>query len=761
MSFWKPASTSTASSILRDDDHKGESAATFNFSRAPLAQQRMLLPIYKHKRQFLYAMEQFGVCVLVGETGSGKSTQLPQYLYENGWADEGFQIVCTQPRRIAAQTLAARVSEEVGADAVGGTVGYTVRFDDCSHPQGTRIKFVTDGILLREATLQDPLLSRYSVVIVDEAHERNINSDCLLGLLKKIRRRRKGLRVIVCSATIDAQAFLDFFLEGNQKKKQKEEETSDPPPAKKRKSRWDQPKSPPPTETKKPDEDKDTRQLQSGTIISVDGRQHAVDVYYLAEPCPDYLKKTVETALHIHFDTPSGGDILCFLPSGEDIDRAIHMAEETLDHYLQQQKQQQQRQYIDFLPLYGSLPFHMQARVFQQDNKGRNQKRSRRVIFSTNIAETSVTVPNITHVIDCGLAKVPYFDPKTGFERLIVTATSHASAKQRTGRAGRIRAGKCYRLYTEKYMVDHMEARTAPEILRSNLTGFILTLKALSIDNILAFDLLDLPSVDALSHGLECLYALAAIDDQVNLTKLGQDMAAFPTEPRVAKMLLESLEAGCSWEILGVAAAMQVRQLFVKPRTGGGQMRQQQKMDYEAAMAQVADPSGDHVTMANVIAEHDDHSGSDWSSGRIHVDEEECKEKFIHPIALRRALEVRNQLTRFLRKFGTIKAIGLAAGLGAAGGGGTLERSKAIRRCVTAGFFFNVAKLANDGRYYTMRKNIMVMPSQSSVFHTHGVSSEYILFCETHDGGRGGIELRNVSTIDARWLRELASHYWE
>ena len=591
------------------------------------------------------------------------------------------------------------------------------------------------------------------------AHERNINSDCLLGLLKKIRRRRKDLRIIVCSATIDAEAFLNFFTDGSSSTStddDKKKDAQQQPAEKKRKSRWGQPVTSKETTETKEDEKDDNCKLDSGTIISVDGRQHSVDMLYLAEPAPDYIKKSVETALQIHWEEPSAGDILCFLPSGEDIDRAIRLAEETLDHHQQHNTMQNRSQkQVDCLPLYGSLPYQMQARVFQPES---NRKR-RRIIFATNMAETSVTVPRISHVIDCGLAKLPFFDPKTGFDRLVVTAISHASARQRAGRAGRMQAGKCFRLYTEQYMVDKMTASTPPEILRTNLTSFILTLKALGVDNILAFDLLDLPSVDALSHGLECLYALGAIEDNTSLSKLGMDMASFPTEPRVARMLLESLEMGCSWEVLSVASAMQVRQLFLKPRGGGGGLHQQRMLDYEAAMSEVADPSGDHVTYANIMAEHDDRSGT--GGGRIHVDEDECKEKFIHPVALRRALEVRQQLTNFLRRYGKIKAMGIAAGLGAVGGGGTLERSKAIRKCVTAGFFFNVAKLANDGRYYTIRKHILVAPNQSSVFHSHGGSSEYILFCETHDGARGGIELRSVSTIDARWLRELAPHYWD
>lgn len=719
-----------------NNNNNGGSGGRPSLSRSLLAQQQQMLPIHKHKRQIQYALEAFGVVVIVGETGSGKSTQIPQYLLEAGWAGNAndnsdsnetiaaphFQVLCTQPRRIAAITLAGRVAEETGG-TVGGTVGYTVRFDDRSSEEYTQIKYVTDGVLVREATISsDPLLSRYSVIMVDEAHERNLQSDAVLALLKKIRRKRPSLRVIVCSATIDAQSFLDFFVGKSDAQPGKQQDDNDG--------------NIPPYDNKR------------GTIISVDGRQHSVDMLYLAQPAENYIRSTVETVKAIHLEEQQGsGDILCFLPSGEDVDAAIRLAEE---HYFASNER------VDFLPLYGTLPLHMQARVFETTAAAGISNMRRRVIFATNIAETSVTVPNIAFVVDSGLVKLPYFDPSTGLERLIVGPTSQAGAQQRAGRAGRVRSGKCYRLYTENFLWNHMQAQTPPEILRTNLTSFILTLKALGVDNILAFDLMDVPSIAQLSHGLESLYALGAMDDDTNLTTMGLDMSSFPTEPRVSRMLLEGISRNCAWEVLAVAAALQVRQLFYKPYSGSRHSQQQQKaLDYEAAMLEISDPSGDHVTFANLLAETDDQD----------LTAEECKERFINHVALRRAVEIRDQLSRFLRRFGRVQAMGLARGTSAEDGL-SLKRSKAIRQCVTTGFFFNVAKLGNDGRYYTLRKHNLVTPSPSSVLSlSSSVSltgiSQYIVFGESVDGARGGIEIRHVSNIEARWLRELAPHYWE
>ena len=728
--FWKPKAVSHRRVLLQEDD-EGVGGVPLHVQTAPLAQQRLLLPIHKHRRQILYAVEEYPVVVVVGETGSGKSTQIPRYLYENGWCENGFQVVCTQPRRIAAQSLAERVSQELGTD-LGQTVGYTVRFDNVSSVSHTRIKYVTDGMLLREATLADPLLSRYSVIMIDEAHERNLHSDALLGIVKKIRRKRPNLRVIVCSATIDAQAFVQFFVPNNH----------NPTTTRKRKSRWGKKVG-----QEEEDDSVPPAVQERGTILSVDGRQHPVDILYLDKVVSDYIRCTVETVMRIH-ETEGGGDVLAFLPSGEDIDKAIRMAQDYQDNQQQQQQQgakkRKNAKQLAFLPLYGSLPYQMQARVFQPKKNSGKERNTRRVIFATNMAETSVTVPDITHVIDCGYAKLPFFDPQTGFDRLIVAPISQASARQRSGRAGRVQPGKCYRLYQESYFCNKMPEATPPEVLRTNLTGFLLTLKALGVHNILSFDLMDLPSVEALSHGLECLYALGALDDQTTLTARGTDMAAFPTEPRVSRMLLESLERKCSWEVLAVASALQVsRSLLVSPRTP------RQRLDYDAVVTNESwiDRTGDHVTYANLLAEAADDDYYGWNA-------EDCQEKFVNYVALRRALEIRTQLTRSLRRYGRVQAMGLVTDQ-------TDARGRAIRQCVTAGFFFNVAKLANDGRYYTLRGQHMVTPASGSILHSHGDVSEYIVFGETHDGSRGGIEIRSCSTIEARWLREIAPHYWE
>lgn len=786
-----------------DDDNDDDNTALYRHQQQ---QQGIVLPISLHRTQILAALETHGVLILVGETGCGKSTMLPQFLYENGWADDGggkmdhqyHEIICTQPRRIAAISLASHLSSTQFPHNPS-VVGYTVRFASTHIPGKTKIRYVTDGWLLRECVLLDPLLRHCSVLIIDEAHERSVNTELLLGTVKKIRKVRPELRVVICSATLDAQAFLDYFFVGKARKvtKEKQEERrniatinkseeridekkdAQVQHEKKRKSRWgrvadSENVQPTITNTKghinneqmPSSPDNIITMANSGTIISVDGRQHPVEIMYIRDPVSDYVKSTVEVALKVHeSERESSGDILCFLTTGEEIDAAVEMAENILSSSSSLSSSvasttMTTKNNAICLPLYSSLPAHLQSQPFLPRSDAEIKTHTRRIIFATNIAETSVTVPDIAHVIDCGYAKLPFFDPISGFDRVIVCPISKASAQQRAGRAGRVRPGKCYRLYSEQYFSQKMEAQTAPEIQRCNLMTLIMTIKALGVKNILSFDLMSVPSVEAMAHGLECLYALGALDEHAELTALGSEMVYFPTEPQVSRMILASLDmegrddtpSMVSKMIVGdmitLAAALQVRNLFYQPRT------EHQWRMYDDAMADLLDRSGDHVTMVHLF-DLVDHSGKMLS-------EDECRLRFVNRVALQRALDVRNQLARFVsRRF-------------EGGGGGGMhwlgmkrreivgsrvfdptDRSVAIRKCVAAGYFMNVAKLGGGGRYYSLRGNCAISISSSSVLHRFGENSEYILYGQTLDGSRGGVEARQCSSISGLWLLSL------
>ncbi|KAL7473875.1 hypothetical protein ACHAXS_014335, partial [Conticribra weissflogii] len=616
-SFWKPShhDDDDDDDHLLDDDGGGVEHAPSLFHS--LEHHRQILPIAAHRTQILYALETYGVVVLVGATGSGKSTQLPLYLYENGWADDAVdpfagrpspstwrEILIAQPKRIAAQTLARHLSRHfasTGRDPA--IVGHSVRFSNDYRPGVTKIRCVTDGYLLREILSVDPLLARCSVLVVDEAHERSANTDLLLGAVKRIRRRRPELRVVVCSATLDAEGFLEYFTGGperrrkrererererERKRRERDEEANDGVGAndgsegrvRKRKSRWGRVEDatinatnatnstnaanathlplstlPPNPQTlpSQPTDDSSSSKLDEGTIISVDGRQYPVDILYIQEPVSDYVQSTVEVALRIHAseqtndngddddDHDDDGDILCFLPTGEDIGEAITMAETILSDPTKRRTKPKPRNAI-CLPLYGSLPPRLQSQPFLPRSPEEIRTRSRRIVFATNIAETSVTVPNVAHVVDCGFAKLPFFDPSSGFHRLLTCPISRASADQRAGRAGRVRPGKCYRLYSEEYFRKSMEEATAPEVRRCDWTALILTVKALGVTNALTFDWMTVPTAEALAHGLETLFALGVVDEETELTELGKEMVYFPTDPRASRMILAALD---------------------------------------------------------------------------------------------------------------------------------------------------------------------------------------------------------------------------
>ncbi len=458
-----------------------------------MMEQRIRLPIYASKRQILYLIENTQVTVVVGATGSGKTTQIPQYLHEVGYTKDKL-IACTQPRRVAATSVASRVADEMQCN-VGEVVGYAVRFNDVTS-EDTRIKYMTDGLLVREMLL-DPLLLKYSVIMVDEAHERSLHTDILMAMLKKIVPQRPDLRIIVSSATLDAELFRDFF--------------SDLPRAK----------------------------LDTVAIMSLQGRMFPVQTLYLAEPCTDYVLKAVETVSCIHKSEPPG-DVLVFLTGKEEIDRAC-------------QQLQQVSSTIVALPLHGSLSQQEQMLAFEPVKASQ-----RKVILATNVAEASVTIDGIVYVVDCGFVKLKSYDVKTNTSRLGTTSTSLASAQQRAGRAGRTRPGKCFRLYTRQDFIEIVQKKVheVPEICRTELHPTLLLLKALGVENLAKVQFVTQPPRFLLTKGLEILHGLACLDDWGRLTTLGERVAELPLKPEMAVALLKSMEYGCMEEMLTIAAML-------------------------------------------------------------------------------------------------------------------------------------------------------------------------------------------------------------
>ncbi|KAI7836590.1 hypothetical protein COHA_009551 [Chlorella ohadii] len=481
-------------------------------------------PIYnKNERlalteQLLYLVEAHATTVVVGETGSGKTTQLPQYLHEAGWTGGGRMVACTQPRRVAAMTVAARVAEEMGC-RLGQEVGYAIRFEDVSTPGVTRLRFCTDGVLLREM-MDDPLLQKYSVVMVDEAHERSLATDVLLGLLKKVQRRRPDLRVIISSATIEAEAIARFFDTSNVRRPVGHVEAL-------------------PAEGQPPS--------RSPALMSLEGRMHSVQVHYLETSTSNYLQSAVEAAIAIHKDDQPG-DILIFLTGQDECEAAVKLLDEE-GRRLQRSRLKWRLQPV---ALYAGLPATHQLAVFEPAPRG-----VRKVIAATNIAETSVTLEGIVYVIDSCFAKQRCYNPLTGLESLLIAPISKASAQQRAGRAGRVRPGHCFRLCTEDDYESKLPASTVPEMQRSDLASTVLQLKSLGIDNIMSFEWLAPPPAETMVRALETLHALGALDGDARLARpYGTQMAELPLDPPLARMLLASGQMGCTAEVLTVVAML-------------------------------------------------------------------------------------------------------------------------------------------------------------------------------------------------------------
>ncbi|KAK0941325.1 hypothetical protein LTR29_007169 [Friedmanniomyces endolithicus] len=660
-----------------------------------------LLPIARHRDALLYTIETNPVTILIGPTGSGKTTQLPQYLEQAGWCSDGKIIAVTQA---TATTIATRVAAETGT-SLGQKVGYSIRFEDVTSA-ATKIKFLTDGLLLREA-LVDPLLSRYSVIMVDEAHERSLSSDVLLGILKKIRKKRPELRIVVSSATLQAEEFLRFFA-GD-------------------------------------DAGDDQATGSIGRIVSIEGRAFPVDIHYLSEPCEEYLERAVQTVFDIHASEPEG-DILIFLPGRDDIETAI---EKIVDHIPSLSAKADK---LLPLPLYAGLMTEQQLYVFEPAPEA-----TRKVICATNIAEASVTITGITHIIDPGYVKLRVYNPTTGIDTLTPTPISRASATQRAGRAGRTKPGKCYRLYTEAAYTHTMPETTVPEIQRSDLAPLVLQLKALGIDNLARFDFLSPPPAELLVRALELLYALGALDDYAKLTKpLGTRVAELGIEPMLAKALLSSPDFGCVNEMLSIAAMLQV-----SGQGSGVWFSHDNKTAEEKARRSFAVEEGDHLTLLNVYQAF-------VTKGKQEA--KWCQKHYLNFKTLSRAVRIRNQLRRALERFGIV-VTDPAADVGVLKAGGMPIQTR-ILRSLTSGFFPHAARMQADGTFRAVggqsgkgSRGEDGGGGAAMVMHAHPSSlmfnrkAEWVVFGEVVEM-RGKVYIREVSRVERGWLGELGGGYY-
>lgn len=634
-----------------------------------LHEQRRELPIYKKREALLRHVEQHSVTVLVGETGSGKTTQIPQYLAEAGYAKAGI-IACTQPRRVAAETLAMRVAEEYGC-RLGEEVGYTVRFRDMTSGL-TRIKYMTDGMLLREALLDDQFL-RYSVIILDEAHERSINTDLLFYIVRSALRKNHKLKVLVTSATLETTKFCSYFGVGDE-----------------------------------------------GPFM-IEGRSFPVDTYYLKEPSIDYARSALQTVMKIHLEEPPG-DVLVFFTGQEEIE----LGGEQLHQWMKalQKATDLPLPELMVLPLTATMPQDVQSKVFEPTPPG-----CRKVVLATNVAETSITINNLYYVIDSGFCKQSGFDPRTGMEELKVVPISQAQAKQRSGRAGRIGPGKCFRMYTEEQFTNDLLPETVPDIMRANLFSVTLQLKAMGID-LANVDLMDCPSKEAVVGALEKLRYLEALDDDGLLTPLGGRMAQMSIDPSQSKTLLTAVDMGCCDPVLTIVSmlAVQKRGVFYRPRD------QQDAAD--AAKRQFEQPEGDQLTLLavyNAWVEND--MSEEWS-----------RRHFLKHRMLVEARDTRDQLLELLRRrHRTISTE-------------NDQNLTAVRKAICAGYFFNVAKRVDSHArsYVTLsdRREVYMHPSSALIEDP----PKYVLYDDLRVTKKE--YMTELLSIDPEWLVELAPAYY-
>ncbi|KAI9728142.1 MAG: DEAH-box ATP-dependent RNA helicase prp43 [Chrysothrix sp. TS-e1954] len=667
--------TNTASPLTKFQRHSTTAAMAQKAEDGPLNPFNSKTLSDKDEFLKLYAKSQ--ILIFVGETGSGKTTQIPQFVcFDDLPQQNGRMVACTQPRRVAAMSVTQRVAAEMDVN-LGDEVGYSIRFEDCTSEK-TILKYMTDGMLLREA-MNDHELKRYSTIILDEAHERTLATDVLMGLLKGVVARRPDLKIIVMSATLEAQKFQKYF--------------------------------------------------NSAPLLIVPGRTHPVEIFYTAEPERDYVEAALRTVLQIHAGEPEG-DILLFLTGEEEIEDACRKIKMEADELGRESGAGP----LVVYPLYGTLPPAQQQRIFDKapDPVRPGGRAGRKVVVATNIAETSLTIDGIVYVVDPGFSKQKVYNPRIRVESLLVSPISRASAQQRAGRAGRTKPGKCFRLYTEGAFKKELIEQTYPEVLRSNLSSTVLELKKLGVDDLVHFDLMDPPAPETLMRALEELNYLACLDDEGELTQLGQLASQYPLDPALAVMVISSPEFYCSSEVLSIVALLSVPNLFQRPANARKRADEMKNL--------FAHPDGDHLTMLNVY-----HA---FKGTQAQANPKQwCYDHFLNYRSLQQADNVRQQIKTIMER----QELELLST--------PFEDKKYyenIRRALVSGFFMQVAKKDSSN------KNYLTVDNQSVVVHPSTVlqqDSEWLIYNEFVLTSKNYI--RTVTAIRPEWLLDIAPNYFD
>ncbi|XP_055333360.1 ATP-dependent RNA helicase DHX33-like [Paramacrobiotus metropolitanus] len=641
-----------------------------------------VLPVLQYQHHLAEALHQHAAAstvIIVSDTGSGKTTQIPQLLLRRAF--DGFFdpqqhrprcMAVTQPRRVAAVSVAARVAKEMQCD-VGQLVGYAVRFEECSSRE-TQIKYMTDGMLVREAQ-GDWMFKQYNLIILDEVHERSLATDVLLGLVRKAQVRRRKfaqqdksclpLKVIVMSATMETEKMQTFW--------------------------------------------------KDAPVLYIPGRTFPVEIMYSPQSIDDYVHAAIVSVFQIHRASPPGG-ILVFLTGREEIEESITRCQQLTKSLPDTLRN------IAFFPLFANLPTDVQMEAMKKSSPG-----NRKVIFATNVAETSVTIPGVKYVIDSGRVKSKTFSPATGMDLLKVRTVAQAQAWQRSGRAGREQPGTCYRLYTEDEFSQWPE-QPVPEILRCNLSTILLQMISMGVDKPLAFPFYDAPEAANIQCALDQLGWLGAIEssqEPVATTEAGKIMAGFPLDPRYSRCILRAQVHQCTEEVCTIIAMLSSDSPFIS--------LMHKRKEAAAVHEKFLSNEGDHLSLLNVWRRFKDEKQAQmW-----------CHANYLNRKNLIKAEQIRKQLVEVLnRQEIPMVSCGLS--------------TTAVRKALCEGMFMCAAERQPDGTYLTLdtKRTVALHPS-SSLFKTRPgcvVYNELVQTTKTF--------IRDLCLVERDWLDNVGKNYY-